>query len=190
MGTKDLEVEIKIKLNKTDLERVRKRLKETTKFVDSTQEIDKYFNAPHKDFLKPALPRQYLRIRYRKNAGFITYKYDYFNKDGEKTHNDEYESAIESPEAVEKILRAVDFKNFVIIDKQRERYQYKKSFDVALDEVKKLGYFIEIESLKDFGGIRKTRRKLFAFAQSVGIDPSLREKKSYVYMMLKKMGLK
>ena len=32
-----------------------------------------------------------------------------------------------------------------------------------------LGYFIEVESIKDFGGVEKTREKILEFLRSLGI---------------------
>lgn len=189
METKDIEVEIKIPVSKQAFMKARKRLKKMADFVGASFEIDKYFNAPHRNFLKPKHPYEYLRLRVKNGKGVFAYKHVYFKKSGEKTHSDEYETEIDNPGRLEKILNVLNFKNFLIIDKQREKYIYKKQFEIVLDKVKGLGYFIEIEALKDFGGLDVTREKLLSFANQLGIDSSKRDNKGYVLLLMEKKGL-
>jgi len=58
--------------------------------------------------------------------------------------------------------------------------------EISLDIVKKLGYFIEIEAIKEFGSIEKTREKLFEFAKDLEIDLSKIEKRGYPLLLIKK----
>ncbi|GEM_PF-3640113 len=61
---------------------------------------------------------------------------------------------------LEKIFSALDFKKLITVDKKREVYLYKNEFEIAFDEVKNLGYFIEIEAKKILRN-RKDKRKTF-----------------------------
>ena len=146
MAKKDIEVEIKIPLTKELFDKVRIRLKKRASFVGSSSEIDIYFNPPHKNFLKPKHPYEYLRLRVKNDRGVITYKHVYFDDKGRKTHSDEYEAKVESPKQLEKILSVLGFKNFLVIEKQREKYLHKDQLEIVLDRVRDLGYFIEIEA--------------------------------------------
>lgn len=83
----------------------------------------------------------------------------------------------------------MDFKNIIVVDKERSTYNYEDEFEIALDYVKELGYFIEIEAMKDFGGVEETREKLFEFAKNLGLDISRIDKRGYPYLVMEKRGL-
>ena len=61
-------------------------------------------------------------------------------------------------------------KEKLVTVKKKRMVFVKKDFEIALDKVDDLGYFIEIESLKDLGGVMKTRKRLIDFAKIIGID--------------------
>jgi len=189
MANREIEVEIKVPVSKKVFEKVRKHLKKNGKFLNSSYEIDKYFNAPHRNFLKKKHPTEYLRIRTKGSNGSFTYKNAYFNESGEKTHSDEFESKVDNPSQIEKILKVLNFDNFLTIDKKRETYTYKDEFEIALDKVKGLGYFVEIEATRNFGSNEQTLKKLFFLAEGMGIDTSRKDKDGYALLLLKKKQL-
>lgn len=189
MRKRNIEVEIKIPVSKKILEEVRAKLKKVAKFIGKSTQIDKYFNAPRRDFLKPEHPFEYLRIRIKNDGGEVNYKHIYLDKKGKKTHGDEYETKVKDPKELEKILKALNFKNFIDVQKEREKYVYKNKFEIVLDKVKGLGYFIEIESLKDFGGIKKTKEQIDDFAMRLGVDPLKQENNGYVLLLMGKKGV-
>ena len=45
---------------------------------------------------------------------------------------------------LEKILNVLDFKTVVVVDKLRRAYKYKE-YEIAIDKVKGLGDFVELE---------------------------------------------
>ena len=57
---------------------------------------------------------------------------------------DEFETKIGSIEQFRKILSALNFRSIVTVDKLRKIYTYK-DYEVAIDSVKDLGDFVEIE---------------------------------------------
>jgi adenylate cyclase class IV len=59
----------------------------------------------------------------------------------------------------------------------------------VLDIVKELGYFMEIEAMKNFGSVEETRKKLFEFAKNLGINVSKPDERGYAFLMAKKKGL-
>ncbi len=189
MAKNNVEVEIKIPVSKKGFERVRESLRKTTKFISASRDIDKYFNAPHRNFLEKTPTEEFLRVRIKKDSSYFTYKHGYWNKDKGHTHSDEYETRVENHKELEKMLSVLNFKNILQIDKKREVYQARGGFEVSFDKVKNLGYFIEIESLKDFGGKEKTMEKLYEFARKLGLDPTKRDSSGYVTLMMKKKKL-
>ena len=189
MAKDDIEIEIKISTDKKTFGKVKKYLKAHAKFVFSSKEVDKYYNAPHRDFLELKHPEEYLRIRIKGGSGAVTYKKVYFNDDGWKTHADEYESKINDTNQLEKIFSVLNFDNFLTIDKQRESYEFEDKFEIDLDTVKGLGCFVEIEATKDFGGRDATYNEIANFAKKLGLNPKNQDNDGYVLMMMKKKGL-
>ena len=75
------------------------------------------------------------------------------------------------------------------IDKQRESYEFEDRFEIDLDIVKGLGYFVEIEAMKDFGGRDATYDEVANFAQKLGLNSKNQDNDGYVLMIMKKKGL-
>lgn len=189
MAKNNIEVEIKIPISKKLFEKIKRNLKRTAKLVGISRDIDKYFNAPHRNFLAKYQPEEFLRVREKNKTSFFTYKHGYWNSKFEHTHSDEYETKIEDSGQLEKILSVLDFKEILLIDKIRETYRVRNTFEISLDKVKALGYFIEIESLKDMGGYEKTMERIYSFAREFGLDPTKRDSQGYVTLMMKKKKL-
>lgn len=189
MAKDDVEIEIKTPVDKRAFGKIKQYLKANAKLVGVSREVDKYYNSPHRDFLKLKHPEEYLRIRIKDSGGAITYKRVYFNDKGWKTHADEYESCIDDTGQLEKIFSVLNFDNFLTIDKRREHYDFKDMFEIDLDEVKELGCFVEIEAMKDFGGKETTYNEVANFAQKLGLNPKNQDNDGYVLMMMKKKGL-
>ena len=66
---------------------------------------------------------------------------------------------------------------------------YNDEFEIALDDIKDLGHFIEIEAIRESGSVEETRKRLFEFAEQLDIDISKTQKRGYPYLLMKKMGL-
>ncbi len=189
MAKDGVEVEIKIPVSKKLFEEIRRFLKKNARFVSSSQEIDSYFNSPHRDFLTLKHPLEYLRVRKRGTSGSFNYKYHHYSREGERLYADEYETKIENPYQLIKILRALNFKKFITVNKRRETYVYKGSFEFALDNVKNLGYFVEIEAKKDIRGCKKTLVELKSLARNLKLNLTKIDNYGYVALLMKKKNL-
>ena len=186
MAKNNIEVEIKIPVSKSLFEKAKRSVKKIGKYISYSREIDKYVNAPHRNFLAKNPTEEFLRVRSKKGGDYFTYKHGYWNSKNEHTHSDEFETKVESLKELEKILKVLNFKNILLIDKQREIYKVNSSFEISLDRVKGLGYFIEIESLKGFGNHDKAMEKIYTFAKELGLNPTKRDSKGYVTLMMEK----
>ncbi len=188
MAKNNIEVEIKIPTTKKLFEKVKRHLKKNAMFISKTEEVDKYYNPTYLNFLKEKHPKQYLRVRLKSGKSYLTYKRIYM-KGKDMTHADEFETEISNRKQLEKILCILSCKNFLNIIKKRATYHFRDDFEVELDIVKGLGYFVEIESLKDFGGNKKTLMEIYALANRLGLDPYKRNSDGYVLLLMKKKGL-
>ncbi len=189
MATNDIEVEIKVSVSEEEINKTREKLKKIAKFDKKVVHEDEYFNLSNRSFLSYEYPYEWLSIRRRGGKTILTYKKLYPNNSLEFTHADEFETEIDDAEKLAKIFSAIDLKSLVVVRKTRESYHYKDEFEIALDYVEELGYFIEIEALKDFGSIKETRKKIFEFAQILGINITNKMNRGYPYLLMKKEGL-
>ncbi|MEW6295113.1 MAG: class IV adenylate cyclase [Candidatus Diapherotrites archaeon] len=186
---KNVEIEIRFPINKNTFFKIKNKLKKTAKFVKKSHQIDEYFTPSHRNFVKPKNPFEWLSIRKRGNKAILNYKHWYYPKNSDSgTHCDEFETEISNPNQLKKIFSALDLKKLVKVEKQREVYLYKNEFEIALDKVRELGNFIEIETIKDFGNVKKAREKLFEFAGNLEIDISKIDKKGFPYLLMKRKG--
>jgi adenylate cyclase class 2 len=139
---KQIEVELKAKLNNPD--EMKSRLKEMgAKFIDEKYQVDTYLSPPHKSLIGENV---YLRIRHDKLSGKARFEYDIGLKESGASLAEEYEVEIDDPETMLTILNQLDFVVDAVVDKKRLTYKLG-NFNIVLDDVKKLGRFMEIELL-------------------------------------------
>lgn len=189
MASKGIEIEIRFQLEKEKFLEIKEKLEKIAKFEKKSHQIDEYFTPPHKNFAEPKFPFEWLSIRKRGEKSILNYKHWYPENVKLTTHCDEFEVEIKSSEQMEKIFSALGFKKLVVNEKERESYIYNDEFEIVLDNVKELGFFIEIETIKDFGSVEIAREKLFEFAQTLGIDTSNPDERGYAFLLMKKSGI-
>lgn len=141
---KDKEIEIQVKIEKS--EPLRDFLRKNAVFKSDHYQVDDYFSPSWRDFLKERPIREWLRIRDLGGRYFLTYKNWHFDENGKSHYCDEYETEIKDKDQMKKILIALGFRFIVRVEKQRQVWEYK-DYKIALDSVKGLGDFVEIEYL-------------------------------------------
>jgi adenylate cyclase class 2 len=183
----NVEVEIKVKITEPDV--LRKKLLACGKLKKSIRQIDEYYVPQHRNFFnqKPH-PIEWLRIRTNPDKVFFEYDKSINKKaDGEQECAEEYETEISDPQEFRSILRFLDFKKIVTVDKNRE-YWDCGSFEVALDEVKGLGFFVEVEAKGDFKDNMEAKEECIGFLKRLGMEnvESNHIKKGYPVLLLEK----
>jgi adenylate cyclase class 2 len=135
-----MEYEVKIRVG--SLSRIRARLASLgMKPRARINERDLYFNSPARDF---GLTDEALRIRSSEEGTSLTYKGPKLNLEGVKAR-EEIVVPVGSGEALQDILLRLGFIRTAVVEKTRETYKVEETV-VALDEVKGLGSFVEIEA--------------------------------------------
>ena len=165
----DTETEIKIELSQKEYLNLKLLLK--NKISDIFQ-IDTYYQTNK--------PNCYLRIRNIGKTRIITYK------KSQKNYCNELEVEIDDAFNMDKILEALDFKQLAIIEKQRVTYNYLNKYEIALDNVKNLGYFIEIEIKKYEFEQEEEYQKLLQLAKDLGLNLKNIAHKHYLDYRLEK----
>ncbi|MFA6089105.1 MAG: class IV adenylate cyclase [Candidatus Woesearchaeota archaeon] len=186
MAQNNTEIEIKIEVTEKEFKRVKKTLKQIAKYMKESHQVDEYFTPAHRNFIEPKKPIEWLRIGERGGKIILNYKHFYKNEEGMTTHCDEYETEVNDKQQLDFIFKAINMKSLAIVDKTRETYIYNEKFEIALDIVKNLGYFIEIEALKHNESVEKTRQELFEIAEKIGIDNPKETNKGYPFILMER----
>lgn len=181
----NIEVEIKVKVE--NLDEIRERVAKLGKLVKAIRQVDEYYTPVHRDFYN-AKPHPFEFLRVRTNPDKVVLEYcKSINKreDGDYDYAEEYETEVKEPEELRRILEQLDFKKSLIIDKERE-YWLCGDVEVALDEIKGLGSFIEAEAKGNFKDFKDAKSACFAMLKNLGITtPENAEvKKSYPELYL------
>ena len=146
-------------------------LNNQTNFLTETLHIDTYY--------KTNKENTYLRIGARGNKSILTYKYK------RDSFCDEWEVEIDDASNLDKIFKALGMTSLATVEKVRTCYMYKDKYEIGLDRVKNLGYFIEIEIKKYTKDIEKEYNELLQVAKDLGLNLTNRVTKHYLDYFIK-----
>jgi predicted adenylyl cyclase CyaB len=181
MAFDNKEVEIKLAVDATSFARIQVWLDEHATKQGAKHQVDTYYTPPDRDFMGETYPFEWLSIRRRGEKAFVNYKHFYPEHEQIHVYGDEFETVVEDPEKMTKIFQALQMRELVTVDKMRTTYILENVFEIAMDEVVHLGRFVEIEALKDFGGIEATRTALAEVATRLGLAGAPVDERGYVY---------
>lgn len=187
MAYKDQEIEIKLQITKKEFDKINHSLRKLAEYIKFSQQVDDYYTPSRNSFLKPKYPYEWLAIRFRDNKVLLNYKHWYPEGHKYTTHCDEYETEILDSNQAEKILKALNFEKIVSVKKKRKVFLYEDNLEISLDDVENLGYFIEVETTKDFGSLKKAYKKILEFTNKMGLRGSKTVPGGYALTLLKKM---
>jgi len=182
----NIEVEIKVKVE--NFAEVKEKVSKTGKLVKAIKQIDDYYVPSHRNFFAKKPPTEWLRIR--TNPDKVVFEYDKsinMRPDGDYDYAEEYETEILQKEEMQKILGFLDFKKIVTVEKNREYWQCG-GIEVALDDVKGLGTFIEAEAKGDFKDDKEAKIACIKFLEDLGIQnvEKIQIKKGYPELVLER----
>ncbi|MCL5436089.1 MAG: class IV adenylate cyclase [Patescibacteria group bacterium] len=138
----DKEIEIQVQIEKA--EPLLNFLEKHGDFKYESRQTDEYFTPSHRDFIAIRPVKEWLRLRTEAGRHTITYKNWHYGSGGRSYHADEYETQVADLASLKKLFLALNFKPLTAVDKTRRVFQYK-DYEIALDSIKNLGEFVEIE---------------------------------------------
>lgn len=186
METENFEIEIKIPID--DPERIMKSLlaRRFQKYQKVIEE-DMYYNSAYHDVRKHD---EALRIRKTRNllTGKTGAQINFKGKklDQISMSRREYETGIEDPDCMEKILEAIGFVRVAGVRKTRN-YLRREEMTACLDQVENLGDFLELEVI-----VRNEKRRESCLAQmkeilqDLGLSMNNTVRSSYLSMLMDK----
>ncbi|MFO0703948.1 MAG: class IV adenylate cyclase [Patescibacteria group bacterium] len=168
------EIEILVRVHddkKTTLEKLSRY-----RFCGMTKILDIYYHDPKSPELHPddsgALKRCF-RIRQKNNESYLTYKIDHFNANGVWVYSDEHETRTSSFAETQTIIELLGFKELVRVENERHTFT-SDHYEITVDDIKELGLFMEVESLKPPADVdvAETKQHIWEFMMGMGIKTS------------------
>lgn len=151
-------------------------------------EIDHYFNAPDRDF---ARTDEAFRLRRIGDANFLTYKGP--KHAGPVKIRTELEIPLrdgdEAAAQIQQLLAHLGYRPVAIVRKHRRQYHLDRSdfaLTVCLDEVERLGRFVEVEIVAD--DERKDAARTVLADTAVALGLTNLERRSYLNLLLTAQG--
>ncbi len=182
-----MEIEIKVKIEKS--KKLSDLLNKEGKLKYTDRQIDEYYTPSHRNFVSVDPVVEWLRLRNSKGKFSINYKNWITESDGTSNHCDEYETKIENIESMKNILKALNFKYLISVDKNRSAWDYK-DYEISFDMVEGLGDFVEIEYKgKDIANPKEITDQMVTFLQNLECGEITRDFRGYPYLLLEKAGL-
>jgi adenylate cyclase class 2 len=182
----DTEIELKFPL--LDINGLITTLNSISKKEKESLQIDYYFNHPKRSFLATKPVSEWLRIRESDKGNSINYKNWHKDLDAKSISCDEFETKVEDVSQCKKLFAALGFEELMTVEKKRSTY-IVDSVEVAVDEVKGLGNFIELEAKKPFENTGEAKKHLFKVLEKIGAKVGEQDFEGYPYLILKKKGL-
>ena len=165
MNNIEIEIQVKIENSKPLIG----FLEKNADFRSEKHQIDEYFSPAHRNFIETRPVKEWLRLRDSGGQYLISYKNWHYDESGKGHYCDEHETKTEDLAQIKKILEVLNFKSIVKVDKLRKTWIYK-NYEIAMDSVKELGDFIEIEYIGKEEKVdpKKITEEMVNFLKDVG----------------------
>ena len=136
------EIEIKLKVDKNEYERILNLVKNTAKYKNTVKQIDTYYGWKDKN--------SWLRTRNENGKCIFNLK-----KKINNSHYEKYDVLIDNLNNLNKILQELNVNELGTIVKERTTYVYKNKYEFSFDNVESIGLFIEIEVINQIDNFEK-----------------------------------
>ena len=175
-----IEVESKIKI--LNPEEFRKRIAKIARFKEKEKKIDSYYTLERNKF---RYPQKSLRVRKINHSYQINFKQKLSYLKGIYA-KDEHEFEFTDIDNFITLIKNFGFRIWLIKEKYSEVYEIKKNFHIELNNVKNLGWFIEIEYLTDKKNIQKARKEIQETIKKLSLEKEKVIKEGYTKLLWNK----
>ncbi len=157
-----IEVEAKVRI--FDPENFRKKIKKISRFVRKEKKIDDYYTLES----GKSYPKKSLRIRKKGGVYEVNFKRRLSFVKGIHAKNEE-EFVVSNIVPFVDLIENFGFRRWLRKEKATELYNVGKNFNIELNEVKNLGWFLEIEYMCDLKNLGIARKKVLEIISLLGI---------------------
>ena len=161
------EIEIKLKVDKSEHERILNLVKNTAKYKNTVKQIDTYYSLKDKN--------SWLRTRNENGKCIFNLK-----KKINNSHYEKYDVLIDNLNNLNKILQELNVNELGTIVKERTTYVYKNKYEFSFDNVESIGLFIEIEVINQIDNFEKDTYNLVNLMKELKIDLNMIERRKYI----------
>lgn len=166
------EIEIKLKVDKSEHERILNLVKNTAKCKNTVKQIDTYYSLKDKN--------SWLRTRNENGKCIFNLK-----KKINNSHYEKYDVLIDNLNNLNKILEELNVNELGTIVKERTTYVYKNKYEFSFDNVESIGLFIEIEVINQIDNFEKDTCNLLNLMKELKIDLNMIERRKYIDYLVK-----
>ena len=183
----DREIEVKLEITEKDYEKYLSLLLKNGSNHTKKEQNDIYFSPKYRPFFGGDIDDECLRIRIMNDKYILSYKKIFFGNSDEDIHLEEHESEVSNLEQVIKILECLGIEKVLTLHKVRNSFIYQDIFEISLDNVFDLGYFIEIEVKDSALSVSDANQRLKELISSFELDLSSRNLDGYANMLYRKL---
>lgn len=166
------EIEIKLKVDKSEHERILNLVKNTAKYKNTVKQIDTYYRLKDKN--------SWLRTRNENGKCIFNLK-----KKINNSHYEKYDVLIDNLNNLNKILQELNVNELGTIVKERTIYVYENKYEFSFDNVESIGLFIEIEVINQIDNFEKDTYNLLNLMKELKIDLNMIERRKYIDYLVK-----
>ena len=166
------EIEIKLKVDRSEYERLLNLVKNTAKYKNTVKQIDTYFSLKDNN--------SWLRTRNENGKCIFNLK-----KKINNSHYEKYDVLIDNLSNLNKILEELNVNELGTINKERTIYVYKNKYEFSFDNVENIGLFIEIEVINQIGNYEEDTYDLLNLMKELKIDLNMIERRKYIDYLVK-----
>lgn len=178
------ELEVKLELSENQFKELLVILSDNkTNFF--TEQVDMYFCPQTSDF-REYMQTKCLRIRKEEEVVSLDYKEIIDSEEMYAQHLIEHSTKLSDIQQMVFILEHLGFQLIIEIIKERYEFVYKNFYNIALDKVKNLGYFVEIEIIEKELSYKQAGKCLKNVIQELGLSKNIVNKEGYSNMMFNK----
>ena len=182
MAFNGVEVELKFRVNERVAETLTRQL-ESAGGVQ-TRQVDRYFDKVGDSFIDKQPIERWLSVRERGSKVILNHKLWHYGPNGAATHCDEAEVLVDDATAAQSLLAALGYAPLITVDKTRT-VALIHSYEVSVDYVAQLGYFVEVEATQHATDLETTRAQLETFSKGLGLNLSQVDRLGYPALLLK-----
>lgn len=166
------EIEIKLKVDKSEHERILNLVKNTAKYKNTVKQTDTYYSLKDKN--------SWLRTRNENGKCIFNLK-----KKINNSHYEKYDVLIDNLNNLNKILEELNVNELGTIVKERTIYVYENKYEFSFDNVESIGLFIEIEVINQIDNFEKDTYNLVNLMKELKIDLNMIERRKYIDYLVK-----
>ena len=170
------EIELKFKVDNLDV--LINKLKEEQCEISAVKMQNDTIYVQNLDDTESKEGSVWLRVRKENDKIELNYK----KQSKKKMESEEIEFEVSSYELANQFLKALGYLPWVEVNKKR-RYSKYKEYNICIDEVEKLGSFVELEILVDKDNKEDYELALLEVAKKLGINPDKRINSHYDTMI-------